>query len=87
MPSGSTISIVIMFHKVAATDGLLVITDTDDQVVGGLVGKVVHAGEPSLAEIVGLAVETHAKVIDIIGAPPFHAAPGLVEGRSSIAHV
>ena len=33
-----------------------------------------------------LAVETHAQVIDIVGAPPFHAAPGLAEGVASIAH-
>ena len=87
MPSGSAISIVVMFYEVATTDGLLVVAHTNYQVVGGLVGEVVHAREPSLAKIVGLAFETHTEVVDIIGAPPFHATPCLAEGRSSIAHV
>ena len=86
MPSGGPITVVDHLNEVAATDGLLVVTDIDPHIVGGLVSEVVNAGKPRFAEVVRLAVETYAEVIDIV-APPFHATPSLAECRASIAYV
>ncbi len=87
MPSGGAVAIVDNFNEVAATDGLLVVTDIDPHIIGGLVDEVVHTRKPSLAEVMRLAVKAHPEVVDTVGAPPFHAAPGLAKCRASIAYV
>ena len=86
MPSGCTVTVVKDFHGVAATDGLLVVGHSDIDIVGGLIGEIVDTGEPCLTEIMRLAFEAHAKVVDIIS-PPFHAAPILAEGRAAVTHI
>ena len=87
MPSGSAVAVVDGLDVVAATDGFLVVGRRDVDIVSGLVSEVIDAGEPSLAEIVRLTLETHTEVVDIVAAPPFHAAPGLAEGRAHIPNV
>ena len=93
MPSGSAIAIIESLNEITATDGFLIVGCGDIDVVGGLVSEVVDAGEPSLAKVVRLAIEAHAKAVDTIRiaisirAPPFNTAPSFAESRTTIAHI
>ena len=87
MPSGGAVAIVEGLHMVAATNGFLVVGHGDVNVEVGLVGEVVDARIPALAQVVRLALEAHTEVVDVVGAPPFHAAPHLTERGAAIAHI
>ena len=93
MPSGGAVAVVKSIHKVAAANGFLVVGRGNEKVVCGLIGEIVYTGEPSFAQIVWLAFEAHAEVVDTIRngvriwTPPFHAAPSLAEGGAAIAHI
>ena len=86
VPCAGAVAIVDGVGVVAAADGFLVVSDSDNEAVSGLVGEVVDAGEPSLAEIVRYRFEAHAEVVDIV-APPMHSAPALAESVATVADV
>lgn len=85
MPCRSAVAVVVFADEVAAADGLFIVCRRYEDIVVCLVGEVVNAGKPCLAEVVRLAVEADAEVIDIVGTP-MNAAPVLVEGVSSVTY-
>ena len=86
VPSCGAVAIVDGLDKIAAANGFFVVGRGDKHIIGGLVREIVHAGEPSLAKVVRLAVEAHTEVIDII-APPFYTTPSFVESVTTINDV
>ena len=49
VPGGSAVAIVVGVDEVASADGFCAVGDGNVKVIGGLVGEVVHAGEPAFA--------------------------------------
>ena len=86
MPGGGAVAIVEGVDEIAAADGFFIVGDGNVKTIRGFVGEIINAGEPSLAKIVRLAVETDTKVIDVV-APPFHTAPGFTEGVAAITDI